>query len=146
MPSLEEQFSHVTSFNDPEIAHLSDATKRGIVDHAREKQQQHVVETPQRDYEAWVHEYTKIIAQETSALVDKEIRKAINNLRTELLGQINRACDRVYAAAQKDIAAGVQRASNKLIIYDLSDPQATKHLKDDPDKVLNWDDVVKRRA
>ena len=97
---LEKKFSHCVSLNDPAISHLSETTRRSIVAYAREQRQQRVVETPQRD-EAWVREYTKIIAQETSAHVDMEIRKAIGKLRTELFGQIDRACARVYAEQKK---------------------------------------------
>jgi hypothetical protein len=62
-------------------------------------------------------------------LVVKELRDEIKALRAEMQGEITRA---------------ISKSANRLIIFDSSDPQARKHLKDDPEKILDWSEMRKR--
>jgi hypothetical protein len=64
-------------------------------------------------------------------LVVKELRDEIKALRAELHDEITRA---------------ISKSANRLIIFDSSDPQARKEIKDNPDKILDWSEMRRKSA
>jgi hypothetical protein len=86
------------------------------------------------------------ISKQWVRYIDDCINKALNNFFDNIEAELNKNFATLddLKSMREEMRREVSRASNKLIIFDAADARARKHLDDDPQKVVRWDDVRKR--